>query len=143
MAATHTSAFTMVDGHSRGHTTEGLLPHATIYTPCALRLKEDMGGQMALVSGYVFSYELGQSGNAPALATLFAWTFTTFSLHSDKDFQGCLSLRVPRQSRSACALHLQPLSSWTFILALQLLGTCIHPPDTMARKRGRPRRGSA
>jgi hypothetical protein len=81
----------MVDGHSRGHTTEGLLPRATINTPCALRLKEDMGGRMTLVSGYVFSYEPEQRGNAPAAAMLFAWTFTTFSLHSDKNFQGwCL-----------------------------------------------------
>jgi hypothetical protein len=122
---------------------EGLLPRATIYTPCALRLKEDKGGQMTLVYGYVFSYEPGQSGTAPASALLFAWTFTTFSLHSAKDFPGSLSLRVPRQSRSARALHLQPLSSWLLSLSLQLLGTCFHPPDTMARKRGRPRRGSA
>jgi hypothetical protein len=96
---------------------------------------------MTLVYGYVFSHETGQSGSAPALATLFAWTLTTFSLHSDKDYQGCLFLRVPRKRRSARASHL--LSSWTYSFALQLLGTCIHPPDAMARKRGRPRRGSA
>jgi hypothetical protein len=98
---------------------------------------------MTLGSGYVFSCEPEQRGNAPAAAMLVAWLFTTFSLHSDKNFQGWLSLCVPRQSRFACALHLQPLSSWTFSLALQSIGICIHPPDTMARKRGRPRRGSA
>jgi hypothetical protein len=105
-------------------------------------------------SGYVFSYEPGQSGTAPASALLFAWMLwcspalllswlTTFSLHFGKDFPGSLSLCVPRQSRSARALHLQPLSSWISSLSLQPLGTCIHPPDTMVRKRGRPRRGSA
>ena len=142
MAATHASTFTMVDSHSRGHMTEGLLPRATINTPCALGLKEDMRGRMTLGSGYVFSCEPEQRGNAPAAAMLVAWLFTTFSLHSDKNFQGWLSLCVPRQSRFACALHLQPLLSWTFSLILQSIGICIHPLDTMARKRGRPCRGS-
>jgi hypothetical protein len=47
-------------------------------------------------------------------------------------------LSVTRQSWLARASHLQPLSSWLICLHLQLLCSF-----TMARKRGRPRRGAA
>jgi hypothetical protein len=133
---------------------EGLLPRATIYAHCVLSMIGVKGGQVTSASGYVFSYEPGQSGTAPASALLFAWMLwcspalllswlTTLSLHLGKDFPSSLSLCVPRQSRSARALYLQPLSSWLFSLSLQPLCTFIHSQDTMARKRGRPRRGSA
>ena len=154
MVATHKSAFMMVDVHSCNYTMEGLLPHATIYTHYALSMIGVTGGHVTSASGYMLSYEPGQSGTASALALLFAWMLwcspalllswlTTFSLHVGKDFQGSLSLCVPRQSRSARALHLQPLSSWLSSLSLQPLCTFIHSPNTMVRKRGKPRCGSA
>jgi hypothetical protein len=138
MAATHTSALTMVDNHSRDHT-KARLPRATIYTPREFRLEKDMEGWMMLVSSYGFYFESRQSG----IATLFAWTFTIFALHYDEAFQGFFFSCKTQLRRLARASHWLPLSSGTYSLALYLLGTCIHHPVSMVRKHGRPRRGSA
>jgi len=154
MAATHKSAFTMLDGHSCSYMMEGLLPRMTIYAHSALSMKGVKGGQVTSASGYLLSYVPGQSRTAPASALLFAWMLwcspalflswiTTLSLHLGKDSPSSLSLCVPRQSRSTRALYLQPLSSWLINVSLQPFCIFIHSPDTMVRKRGRPHRGSA
>jgi hypothetical protein len=115
-------------------------------------------------SGNLLSYVPGQSGSAPASALLFAWALwcspvplsswlTPISLHFGEEIPGILLFYVPGQSRSALAPALlffwEPwcnptsFSSWLIHFSLQPLCTIIFSPATMARKRGKPRRGSA
>jgi hypothetical protein len=164
MAATHKPAFTMVDGHSSSYTTEGHLPRAITLAHSALSMTGFKGGQVTSASGNLLSYVPGQSGSAPASALLFAWALwcspvplsswlTPISLHFGEEIPGILLFYVPGQSRSALAPALlffwEPwcnptsFSSWLIHFSLQPLCTIIYSPTTMARKRGRPRRGSA
>jgi hypothetical protein len=115
-------------------------------------------------SGNLLSFVPGQSVTAPSSALLFAWTLwcspvhlsswlTPISLHFGEEFPGIFLFYVPGQSRSALApallffweLWCNPtsFSSWLINFSLQPLCTFIHSPTTMARKQGRPRRGSA
>jgi hypothetical protein len=129
----------MVDGHSRGHATEVLLPRATINPPCAHEFIVVMDGRRLRQFGYGFYFEPEQRRKAPGAA--MPWLFTAFSLHSEKIFQGWWLLCGSQQSWLACAQHPQPLSTWFFSnSALHLIGICL---GTMVRKRGKPRRGSA
>jgi hypothetical protein len=141
MAATHKSALTMGDGHSCSHRTEGLLPRAIIYAHSALGMGGVKCGQVTSAPGYLIFYMPGQSGTAPASALLLAWTLwcsPAFLTPRLSAFSLYFSLCVTRQSWLARALHLQLLSSWLICLSLQSLCSF-----TMARKRGRPRRGAA
>jgi hypothetical protein len=147
MAATHASAFTMRDGHSSRSAMEGLLPRATIYELGVLSMFEVKGGYGFSESGYLFSY-------APASALLLVWRLwcrsallvhwlTILSWLIGKDSPSSLSSSVLKQSRPARALNWPPPASWLSCFSLRTLCNLTHPQDTMTRKRGRPRRGSA
>lgn len=132
MAATHKLALTMGDGHSCSHRTEGLLPRAIIYDHSALGMGEVKCGQVTSTPGYLIFYKPGQSGTAPALALLLAGTLWC----SPAFIAPRLSVFSLYFSLYARALHLKLLSSWLICLSLHSLYSF-----TMARKRGRPRRG--
>jgi hypothetical protein len=141
MAATHESVLTMGDDHSCSCRTEGPFPRAIIYDLSVPGMARVKCGRMTSALDYLVFNLPGQSGTAPASALLIAWTLwcgPAFIVPRHSAFSLHFFLTVTRQSSLARASHLQLLSSWLICLHLQLLCSF-----TMARKRGRPRRGAA
>ena len=85
MAATHTFALTMVDGHSSGYVMEVRLPRVDI-NPRAYGFIVNMDGRRLWHFGYGILREPEQSRKAPGAALL--WSFLAFPLHSERILQG-------------------------------------------------------
>jgi hypothetical protein len=140
-AATHKPTLTMGDGLCSRHRLEVLLPRAFINNHSALGMGEVKCGHMASAPGYVNFFMSGQSRAAPASALILAgllWCSPApFALRLSA-LSVYLSLHDTRQVKLARALQINSLSSWLTCLLLYSLCSL-----TMARKRGRPRRGAA
>jgi hypothetical protein len=120
---------------------EVLLPRAFINNHSALGMGEVKCGQMTSAPGYVNFYTPGQRRAAPASALILAgtlWCSPASFAPRLSALSVYLSLYDARQVKLARALQLNLLSSWLTCLLLYSLCSL-----TMARKRGRPRRGAA
>jgi hypothetical protein len=151
MAATHTFALTMVDGHSSGYGMEVRLPRVDI-NPRAYGFSVIMDGQRPWHFSYVFLREPEQSQKAPGAALL--WSFLTVSLQSERILQGWGLLYASRKAPAFFLLSpsggdrllVQPLLIWFhFISTLRIIGKprISFSFSAMVRHRRKPRRGSA